>query len=267
MISSDDYIQHASLINPSIKHGFFTRRGGVSQGIYQGLNCGSGSSDNKDHIEENRKKVAQALGKEANHLLSLYQIHSNEVYILDDAPNLAIWNSMDRPKADAIVTRRSDVALGILTADCGPLLFSDPNNKIIGAAHAGWKGALTGIIENTIDAMISLGAEKSNIHVVLGPCIHQPSYEVSGEFRSTFVDQDKNADTFFDPGKRAGHFQFDLPAFILRKLESMNVGSFGNVNKDTYPDSENFYSYRRTTHNKEADYGRQVSAIAIDDKD
>lgn len=263
MIKTKDILTHSSLISPAVKHGFFTRNGGVSQGIYQGLNCGAGSDDDPEHIQENRNRVGHVLGVEDKHLISLYQVHSADVYVIDNLPDLSLWNSFDRPKADAIVTKRDDIALGILTADCGPILFSDPIAGVVAAAHAGWKGAIGGVMENTITAMEEQGADRSNISAVLGPCIHQKSYEVGQDFVDQFIKNSPDNEAYFAKGNRQGHSMFDLPKFIMDKMTKLELKSTGIIDVDTKGDPDRFYSYRRKTLLGEADYGRQISAIAL----
>ncbi|WP_420547855.1 peptidoglycan editing factor PgeF [Curvivirga sp.] len=263
MIEAKHILTDDSLKLDGINHGFFTRGGGISEGIYKGLNCGSGSNDNPDKVQENRNRVAGKLKVASGHLLSLYQIHSAEVVTIDSKPDLEVWNSMQRPKADGFATKRDDIALGILTADCGPVLFADEKASVIGACHAGWKGAIGGVMENTVNAMEKLGANRSNIKAVLGPCIHQHSYEVGSEFVVEFVTADSGNTKYFSPSERPRHSMFDLPSFILDKLATLNLASFTKLDWDTRENEDLFYSYRRTTLAKEPDYGRQISAISL----
>ncbi|WP_259780904.1 peptidoglycan editing factor PgeF [Aestuariispira ectoiniformans] len=252
-------LKDASLaLEPSVEHGFFTRTGGVSEGLYRGLNCGPGSSDNPAHIQENRARVAGWFGREAQALSTLYQIHSADVVTVTDG-----WDRSDAPKADAMVTDRPGVILGILTADCGPLLFSDGEAGVIGAAHAGWKGAQGGVAENTLRAMEKLGARRDRIAVALGPCIAPESYEVGPEFHAAFVDRDSDNDRFFQPSARAEHHMFDLPGFIGKSVVACGVKSFAWLRRDTRAEEDAFFSYRRSTLNGEPDYGRQLSAIML----
>ena len=248
----------SNLQHKGIAHGFFTREGGVSQGLYQSLDGGLGSSDDPQSIIKNRARMAHALGVNEHHLLSLYQIHSATCVKVNEP-----WSLDQRPRADAMVTNRTGLALGIGTADCGPLLFADPHARLIGAAHAGWKGALYGVIESTILAMEELGAQRGRLHVTLGPTISQSAYEVGPEFRETFLSTDKNWDRFFTAQNESGKCHFDLPAFIMDRLEKAHVGSIENLALCTYADEERFFSFRRTTHRKEADYGRLIAAIAL----
>lgn len=243
---------------PGIRHAYFTRRGGVSEGIYGSLNGGLGSSDTPAHVVENRRRMAAHLAVGDDRLVSLYQIHSSEVVVLDGPIPLA-----ERPKADGMVTRVPGLALGIATADCGPILFADARNGVVGAAHAGWKGALTGVIEATVSAMEGLGARRDDIVAVLGPTIAQPAYEVGPDFIARFHAEAVGVERFLGPGARDGHAQFDLPGFILARLEEAGVASGTALGRCTYSDPDLFYSYRRTTHRTEADYGRLISAISL----
>lgn len=238
-----------------LPHGFFTRHGGVSTGLYASLNCGPGSSDDTAAVQENRRRVAATLN--APHgLVSLYQVHGREVVVVGDD-----YDITQRPKADGLVTRRRGIALGILSADCAPVLFADAQAGVIGACHAGWRGALAGVTDATIEAMIALGAKRERIRAAIGPCIAQLSYEVSAPFRDEFLAADTGNAAFFATGKRDGHWQFDLPAYLMQRLRRAGVVA-ENLGLDTCSDPDRFFSYRRMTLLKEADYGRQVSAIA-----
>ena len=239
-----------------VQHGFFTRKGGASSGIFKGLNCGIGSSDQSDVVTLNRHMVASSFGIADDHLMSVYQIHSPEVVIVTEPQNGA------RPKADAMVTREKGLALGILTADCAPILFTDTKAGVIGAAHAGWKGAVGGVIHGTIKAMEALGATRTAIHATVGPCISQLAYEVGPEMLEDFIAEDTANARFFAQGKD-DRYQFDLPGFCLQKLREEDVGQANWSGHCTYSDEDRFYSYRRTTHRKEADYGRLISAIVL----
>jgi YfiH family protein len=241
-----------------IRHGFFTRVGGVSEGIYQGLNIGTGSQDEPARVAENRRRVAAWMGVEPPALLSLYQVHSPDV-IVATGPFAG-----ERPKADAIVTDRPGLALGSSSADCGPVLFADIEAHVIGAAHAGWKGAFTGVLENTIAAMESLGAKRSRIFAVLGPSIGQDSYEVGPEFVARFLEADGGNATWFKPSTRPGHCYFDLNGYTVDRLRKAGVTAEA-LNRCTYAEEDLFFSYRRATHRKEPDYGRQISAIVLED--
>lgn len=241
-----------------IRHGFFTRQGGVSQGIYRGLNIGVGSDDDQAHVAENRRRVAAWMGVAPHALLSTYQIHSPDVIIATEP------FALPRPKADAIVTDRPGLALGASAADCGPVLFADMQARVIGAAHAGWKGAFTGVLENTITAMEGLGADRSRIVAVLGPSIGPENYEVGPEFIARFVSAGAQNERYFVPSGKDGHALFDLNLYTVDRLRNAGVTA-ACLNRCTYAHEELFYSYRRTTHRGEADYGRQISAIVLED--
>ncbi len=242
-----------------IRHAFFTREGGVSSGIYASMNCGAGSNDNPDHVQENKRRAAAQFDLPEDRLVTLYQVHSPEVVtVTDPAPIRA-----DRPQADAMVTRMPDVALGILTADCAPVLFADPENGVVGAAHAGWRGALGGVLERTIDAMEALGADRQNINASVGPCIAQESYQVGGEFPAPFLDADPASAGFFRPDGVTGKHLFDLQGFVLAALNRAAIGNVDAIGVDTYASDAHFFSYRRTCHRSEDDYGRGLSAIAL----
>lgn len=243
---------------PGIRHAFFTREGGVSTGIYASLNGGLGSSDEPDAIAENRKRMAAHLAVEPSHLVSLYQVHSADVEIVGGP-----WQA-ERPKADAMVSVAPGVALGISTADCGPILFADSEARVIGAAHSGWKGAFTGIVAATVTAMEKLGARRERILAVLGPTISAGAYEVGPEFVERFKSANPTYARFFTASERAAHAMFDLPAFIGLRAQEAGIGRFVDLGLCTYGDPQRFFSYRRTTHDREPDYGRMISAIALD---
>jgi YfiH family protein len=247
----------ALAVLPSIRHAFFTRQGGVSEGFYASLNGGLGSSDAPDKVRENRRRMADALAVAPDALVSVHQVHSPDAVVVEGP-----WTG-DRPRADAMVTNRPGLALGITTADCGPVLFADAESGVIGAAHAGWRGALTGVLEATVAAMETLGAKRNRIVAVLGPMISRNAYEVGAEFKARFVESDQANERFFTPGERPGHALFDLPAFIGSRLGTAGIGAFVDLGLCTYSDEERFYSFRRTTHRSEPDYGRLISAIAI----
>lgn len=241
-----------------IRHGFFGRRGGVSHGIYASLNCGPGSGDDPARVTENRGRAVQTLmGRDAP-LQTLYQVHGTDVVTLTES-----LPPGTRPQADALVTGRPGVVLGILTADCTPVLFADAKAGVIGCAHAGWKGALSGVIAATVAAMAKLGATPSRIRAAIGPSIAQSSYEVDDAFRRRFEAADPAYAAFFKGGKH-GHAQFDLPAFVRHRLREAGIGELEDLALDTYVDDTRFFSYRRTTHRGEKDYGRQISAIVLD---
>jgi polyphenol oxidase len=243
---------------PRLRHAFFSREGGVSEGIYAGLNGGIGSQDNPAHVSENRRRMAAALNVSPDRFLTPFQIHSPDVAVASEP-----WDMAARPKADAIVTRSEGLAIGVTTADCGPILFADPKARVIGAAHAGWKGALTGIVESTVDAMEKLGADRADIVAAIGPLIRQQSYEVGPEFVGRFLDADAENALYFLPAVRAGHAMFDLAAFIRGRLANAGVLMVDDTGIDTYAD-EVFFSYRRSVHRNEPDYGRHVHAIVLE---
>ncbi|MCM2477494.1 peptidoglycan editing factor PgeF [Rhizobium sp. CG5] len=239
-----------------IEHGFFTRQGGVSEGLYRGLNVGLGSNDERDRVLENRARVSRWFGLQPERLATVHQVHSPDVVTVSADYDGA------RPQADAMVTAVPGLVIGVLSADCGPILFADPHNGVIGAAHAGWKGALTGVLENTVEAMVALGADRQHIVACLGPSISKAAYEVGPEFIERFVGHDPAYGVFFTPSPKSGHAMFDLPALTLKRLTDAGVRA-ESLDLCTYADPQTFYSYRRTTHAGEPDYGRQISAIAI----
>ena len=243
---------------PGVRHAFFTRDGGVSKGIYGGLNGGIGSRDDPANVLENRRRMAEQMGVLPAHFLSAHQVHSPDAVVATGP-----WEGSSRPKADAIVTRADGLAIGVTAADCGPVLLVDPNARVIGAAHAGWKGALTGILEATVDAMERLGAERNNVVAAIGPLIRQQSYEVGGEFVESFLEAAADNAMFFLPAEREGHSMFDLAGFIRMRLENAGVLMIDDLGVDTYSD-ERFYSYRRSVHRREPDYGRHVHAIILE---
>jgi polyphenol oxidase len=252
------FIQAPALASHSgIRHAFFTRQGGVSDGIYASLNGGIGSSDEPAKVQENRRRMAAALGAKHDALISVHQVHSPDAVIVEGP-----WRG-ERPKADAMVTATPGLALGITTADCGPVLFADAEARVIGAAHAGWRGAVTGVLESTIAAMERLGARRATIVAVLGPTISQKAYEVGPDFIRRFAEEAPGHVRFFKEAEKPDHAMFDLPGFIGARLEAAGVGEFTNLGLCTYSDEERFFSYRRTTHRKEPDYGRLISAITL----
>jgi len=240
-------------------HGFFGRQGGLSRGVYESLNCGWGSADDLSAVTTNRALVVQALGNGASDLLSAAQVHSTEVKIVDK-----VWTRERAPEVDGLVTKLPNVALGILTADCAPVLFHDPINQVIGAAHAGWKGALGGVLANTVRAMESLGAQRAHIQAAIGPCIHQESYEVNQGFVDRFKDHDPRYAQYFAPSSNAGHAQFNLPRFVFDQAQGLGLGSVAPSPADTYADEMRYFSFRRTTHRGEPDYGRQLSVVMLE---
>jgi len=244
-----------------VHHGFFTRQGGVSRGVYASLNCGPGSGDDSAHVTENRARVMRALGfpaGPAQGLNTLAQIHSAKVVRLRQA-----LPSGRYPRADALVTDVPGLVVGALAADCVPVLFADMVGKVVAAAHAGWKGALAGIVDATLVSMGELGAQAERIVACVGPCIQQQSYEVGAELRQRFVAADPDNGAYFRGSERAGHFMFDLSKYVSHRIEAAGVASVERLEVDTYTNEQDFFSYRRTTHRGESDYGRQVSAIAL----
>jgi len=239
-----------------VPHGFLGRAGGVSKGVCQGLNVGLGSDDSRQAIAENRRLAVAAVAP-GRDLVTVHQIHSAEV-VHATAP----WPDDARPQADAMVTDRPGLVLGILTADCAPVLFADAAAGVIGAAHAGWKGAFTGVVEATVAAMESLGADRARIAAAVGPAIARRSYEVDETFYRRFVESDPDNDHFFTPG-RDGHHQFDLEGFVLSRIASAGVTRAEALELDTYSDPDRFFSYRRSVHKSEPTYGRQISLIAL----
>jgi YfiH family protein len=243
---------------PGIAHGFFTRQGGVSEGLYASLNIGLGSNDARARVLENRDRVARALGVTGDALALPYQIHSPDVAVVEEP-----WTPGEGPRADAVVTARAGVAVGVATADCGPILFADAEARVVGAAHAGWQGAFGGVIAATVAAMEGLGARRERMVAVLGPTISAAAYEVGPEFVARFVAVDPDWARFFTASPKAGHAMFDLPGFIALRLAEAGVRRRGDLGLCTYADEARFFSYRRTTHRREPDYGRLVSAIAL----
>jgi YfiH family protein len=245
---------------PGIRHGFFTRAGGVSEGVYESLNGGVGSEDSPAKVAENRARMAKHLGVAPDRFLTCYQIQSPEVVVAETP-----WPSNERPRADAIVTRTPNLAIGISTADCGPVLLAEPEARVIGAAHAGWRGALTGVIEQTVAAMEKLGAKRGRIVAAAGPMIRQPNYEVGQDLIDRFVATDPNTIRFFKPAQRPGHSMFDLAGYVVSRLRRAEIAEIEDLGHCTYADPAQFYSYRRATHRAEPDYGRHINAIALTD--
>lgn len=237
------------------RHGFFTRKGGASSGIFEGLNCGTGSSDQREVVQINRARAVHAMGAEPEALVALHQVHSADVVTVTSPCET-------RAKADAMVTATPGLVLAVLTADCQPVLFADPEAQVIGAAHAGWRGAMDGVLEATLDAMEALGASRENTHAVIGPSISQRAYEVGPEFVERFVDEDPGNTRFFANG-HGDRAHFDLPGYGLMRLRSAGIGHAEWTRHCTYSDTERFFSYRRSVHAKQADYGRLISAIRL----
>ncbi|MGI9351764.1 MAG: peptidoglycan editing factor PgeF [Rhizobiaceae bacterium] len=238
-------------------HGFYTRQGGVSTGIFRGLNVGLGSGDERENVVENRRRVEAHIGVNPDHLVTVYQVHSPDIMTVSEPGRLNV-----RPEADGLVTAKPGLALGILTADCGPVLFTDPENRIAGAAHAGWKGATGGVLENTISAMEKIGASREKIIAILGPTISVDNYEVGPEFVDRLFELEAANEKYLTPSSKPDHAMFNLPAYIVNRLQDSGVKAEW-TGHCTYADEENFYSYRRKTHRGEADYGRQISVISI----
>lgn len=241
-----------------IRHAFFTRHGGVSSGIYESLNAGIASGDDATHVVENRARMARALGVQPENFITAYQIHSPDVAVAEKP-----WDAASRPKVDAIITRVPGLAIGVSTADCGPVLFADENARVVGAAHAGWRGALSGVIEATLDAMEKLGARRGNIVTALGPMIRQPNYEVGSEFLAAFLAAERDNERYFREARRPDHYMFDLPGYLAMRLRRAGVDAIEDCGLCTYAEPERFFSYRRSQHLSEADYGRHVNAIVL----
>ncbi|MGC1345275.1 MAG: peptidoglycan editing factor PgeF [Methyloceanibacter sp.] len=240
-----------------IRHGFFTRQGGVSKGMYGSLNCGLGSRDDAESVRQNRALVAETLGVPAGRLLTLYQIHSARAVIVDKP-----WNG-EAAEADALVTRTPGLAIGALTADCAPILLCDPQARVIAAAHAGWRGALSGIAEATMAAMEELGAKRERVVAVIGPSISQRAYEVGSDYVDRFLAEEPASETFFMTDESSGEPHFDLSGYVAERLSRAGVGSVSDLGLCTYCDETRLFSYRRSQHHSEEDYGRQISAIVL----
>jgi YfiH family protein len=243
---------------PGIRHGFLTRRGGVSDGLYASLNCGLGSKDDQAAVVENRARALHSAGLGPESLATAYQVHSAKVAIVDED-----WDDAQRQQVDGLVTRSRGKSLGILTADCVPVLFADPESGVIGAAHAGWKGAIGGVLQETVSTMEKLGATKARIRAGVGPAIAQKSYEVGPEFPQPFIDRDRANARFFTTSSRCRHFMFDLVGFVERELTLLGLAGVTVAGNDTCAEADAFFSYRRTTLAKEPDYGRQISLIGL----
>ncbi|SDG37919.1 peptidoglycan editing factor PgeF [Roseospirillum parvum] len=242
-----------------VRHAFFTRDGGVSEGVYASLNCGPGSDDEPRRVAENRTRALSRVGLKPDRLVTLFQEHGTEVVTVE-----APWPEAERPHADAMVTRQPGLALGILTADCAPVLLADGEAQVVAAAHAGWKGALSGVLEATVDAMLAQGAKKERIIAGIGPCIALRSYEVGPDLIARFKAEDPASDDYFAPSRRDGHALFDLPGYVARRLSRHGVTEVMPTPCDTYREANRFFSYRRATHNQEADYGRMLSVVFLE---
>lgn len=244
---------------PGVRHAFFTREGGVSTGLYAGLNLGLGSNDDRAAVHENRARAAAALGLGVDRLVTVWQVHSPDAVTVETP-----WPPDDNPKADALVTDRPDIGLAVASADCGPVLFADAEARVVGAAHSGWKGAFGGVLESTVEAMERLGADRGRIRAVVGPMISAAAYEVGPEFVARFRDAGEDVGRWFAASDRPDHARFDLPAYILHRLTAAGVGHAESLGLCTYADESRFFSYRRMTHRGEPDYGRHLSIIALD---
>ena len=253
MITVDEFTN-----SPAIRHGFFTRVGGVSDGFYGSLNCGYGSDDQAANVAENRKRVVQELGVSEANLLTCYQQHTATALVVEEP-----WSPDVTPIADGMATKMPGLALGILTADCAPVLLADERAGVIGAAHGGWQGALGGIIEATLERMTELGASIGNIKAAIGPCIQQKSYEVGPEFLERFIKASVNNANHFQPSTKDGHHMFDLAGFVAVRLQQVGIAGIGQTGYDTCQDEHLFYSYRRSVLQGEKDYGREISVIAL----
>jgi polyphenol oxidase len=257
-VSPPPFLTAKSLRVPGVAHGFFTRLGGISQGVYASLNGGVGSRDAPEAVTENRARIATALGVAAERLAVPFQIHSPDAVAITK-----LWPPSTRPRCDALATATPSLALGVTGADCGMILFADERARVIGAAHAGWKGALTGVVEAAVRAMEGLGAKRSDIVAALGPCIGPRSYEVGAEFVAAFANAGEDTARYFTPSRRDGHSMFNLNSYIAERAARAGVGGFEDLGLDTYSDEHRFFSYRRATHRKEPDYGRLLSVIVM----
>jgi polyphenol oxidase len=260
MIESRPMLQARSLSLPGIRHAFFTRRGGVSAGFYATLNGGVGSADVAANVRENRARMAAALAVSPDRLVTAYQVHSSDA-IVAETP----WPHEQRPRADAVVTRTPGLAVGVSTADCGPVLFADAQARVVGAAHAGWRGALGGVIEASVAAMERIGADRARLVAAIGPMIRQSNYEVGPEVVDQFLAEHRGNARFFAPSARQRHALFDLAGYIADRLQRAGISQVEDLGACTYADAGRFFSYRRATHRAEADYGRHVNAIALVD--
>jgi polyphenol oxidase len=243
---------------PGIRHGFMTRAGGVSEGIYDSLNCGLGSDDEQARVLENRRRVLQLAGIPAKTLLTAYQVHSPDVLVVEEE-----WRDGPRPKVDALVTMRKNIAIAASSADCVPILFADPEARVVAAAHAGWRGAVGGVLQATVKQMCALGAKPERIRAGVGPCIGPASYEVGPEFPAPFLAQNPANARFFRAAQRARHHMFDLESYVATELAAMKLGAIEVAHRDTCAEADTFFSYRRSCLRKEPDYGRHVSVIGL----
>ncbi|HEU4827461.1 MAG TPA: peptidoglycan editing factor PgeF, partial [Dongiaceae bacterium] len=243
---------------PGIRHGFMTRAGGVSEGIYASLNCGLGSDDDLERVRENRRRVLRMADIPAKTLLTAHQVHSPDALVVDEE-----WHDGPRPRVDALVTRRANIAIAASSADCVPVLFADPEARVVGAAHAGWRGALTGVLQATVKQMCALGAKPERIRAGIGPCIGPASYEVGPEFPAPFLAQNPAHARFFRAARRTGHHIFDLESYAAAELAAMKLAEVEVAHRDTCAEEHTFFSYRRSVLKKESDYGRHVSVIGL----
>lgn len=257
-MTAAEFLSADALAAPGLAHAFFTRRGGVSTGVYDSLNGGIGSHDEPQAVRDNRMRMAAALSVAADRLAIPYQVHSPDVVTISTA-----FAPEARPRCDALVTATPGLGLGVTGADCGMILFADPEARVVAAAHAGWKGALAGVIEATVEAMARLGARPERVNAALGPCIAQTSYEVGPEFVDAFATADAASARFFIPSVNPERAMFDLHGYIAARAARAGVGRFEDLGLDTYADERRFFSFRRATHRKEPDYGRLVAAIAL----
>ena len=258
------FLDADNLQQSGIAHGFFGRKGGVSGGVYASLNCGPGSGDDRDAVIENRSRVCAALG--VGSLVNAGQVHGINVVTVNKAWPIGATPEDDKkfiPPGDALVTATPGIALGILTADCAPVLFADSAARVIGAAHAGWKSAIGGVVRTTVAAMEALGADRKRIAAAIGPCIAQENYEVGAEFRQQFVAENSVNAEYFVASDRANHFRFDLENYVAERLKAAGIKDIAKLSADTYARDEEFFSFRRNTHRREANYGRQISAIVL----
>ena len=253
-------ISHALLDNPDgrIRHGFFGRAGGVSEGLYRSLNCGYGSGDDPEAVRENRARAMSTCGLSPPALCTAYQVHSAEALVVT-----APWKREDAPRVDAMVTATPGLALAILTADCVPVLMADREAGVIGAAHAGWRGALSGVLEAAVEAMLGLGARAGGIRAVIGPAIGAVSYEVGPEFPAPFLACRAQDEDLFTPAKRDEHFLFDLTGYVARRLGGLGLAAVAATGGDTCAEADRYFSYRRSVHRGEPDYGRNISIVAL----
>jgi hypothetical protein len=260
MVTADKMMFHAPSLAAidGVAHGFFTRLGGVSEGIYASLNCGPGSRDDAANITENRARVAGLLGNATGKLLTVYQKHTNTAVVAAKP-----WTKDKIPEADAIITATPGLVIGVLTADCAPVLFCDPEARVIGAAHAGWRGALSGIVEATVEAMVGLGAIPERVRAAIGPAISQGAYEVGHDYQEQFLATEPDSGAFFVIDEGSGEPHFDLPGYVAERLARAGVGEVQDLGFCTYYDETRLFSYRRSQHHGEDDYGRQISAIVL----